>query len=261
MGKNEKILLVDEELDFVESLRMTLKAKSYQVITATSRAQAQEKVKAEEPDAVILGTIMPQGEPFSLHNWLKRHPRYKDLPLLVIDAPPEKQLIKGWRRHEGMRMEADDYVAKPIEPAMLVPRIQRLLDEVTKRIKVLVADDHSVVRDGIRSVLSLQRDMEVVGEARDGKEAVEKVPQLLPNVVLMDIVMPAMDGLKATKQISRECPQVKILILTQYDDEENVLASRRSGACGFISKRAASAQLVDGIRSVYEKGSFSPSSG
>jgi DNA-binding NarL/FixJ family response regulator len=251
MEAYERILIVDDEPDFMEALRMTLEARSYRVFTAANRAQAQQMVEDERLDAILLGTLMPRGEAFAFHEWLKQNPKTKGLPLMVIDAPPEKQLLKGWRRDEGMRMEAEDYVAKPIEPAMLVPRVERLLEEATERIKVLVVDDHTVVREGIAAVLALQRDMQVVGEAVDGQEAVEKTRQLQPDVVLMDIVMPKLSGLEATRQISTECPQAKVLVLTQYDDKENVVTANQAGAYGFIPKRAASSQLLDGIRAVF----------
>jgi len=137
-----------------------------------------------------------------------------------------------------------------VDPAALLPRIEKLLDRVTRRIRVLVADDHAMVRDGIRAVLALQRDMQVVGDAVNGREALEKTIELSPDVVLMDIVMPIMNGLEATRQICRECPQARVLMLTQYDDEENVLASNQVGALGFIPKTAVSSQLLTGIRSV-----------
>jgi len=115
-----------------------------------------------------------------------------------------------------------------------------------------VVDDHAIIRDGIRALLAVQKDMQVVGEAVDGKDALEKALQLSPDVVLMDIVMPVMNGLEATKRICRECEQARVLMLTQYDDEENVLASSQVGAFGFIPKRSASSQLLAGIRSVSE---------
>jgi len=149
----ERILVVDNEPEFAEALRMTLHAKSYQVVTAGNKAQAEEKVSKEEFDAVVVGTITPRGDAFAFHQWLKKNPKTKDLPFLVIDARPERRLVEGWRRDEGMQLEADDYVTKPIEPAMLVPRIQRLLEKAAERIRVLVVDDHTVVRDGIRAVL------------------------------------------------------------------------------------------------------------
>jgi len=250
MGNNEKILIIDDEPDFAEAFLRTFEAKSYQVTTVSSATQAQDKMRQVEPDIVVLGTIAPAGEAFRLHQWLKGHPRHKDIPLLVIDARTEERHIKGWRREEGMQLEAEGYVSKPIEPASLVPQIQSLLEEATKTIKVLVVDDHTMVRDGISAVLSLQKDLDVVGEAVNGQEAIEKVMRLLPNVVLMDIVMPVMSGLEATKRITKESPQTRILILTQYDDEENMFVAKQAGAHGFIPKRAASSDLISGIRAV-----------
>ena len=252
METNPRILIVDDEPDFTQALEATLVDKSYQVVTASDRCQAEEMVRAQMPDVIVLGTIMPRGDAFLLHQWLKETPRFSDLPVLVIDAPREKQLIKGWRREEGMQCDAEGFFAKPIELAALVPRIEKLLDKVTERIRVLVADDHAVVRDGIRAVLSLQRDIQVVGEAINGRDALEKTIELLPDVVLMDIVMPIMNGLDAARQICKECPLARVLMLSQYDDEENVLASSQVGALGFIPKTAVSSQLLAGIRSVSE---------
>jgi len=252
MENNPRILIVDDEPDFVQALRATLEAKSYQVATAGNRSQAEAETMArgQRPDVVVLGTIVPRGDAFLFHQWLKQTARFSDVPILVINARREEELIKGWRREEGMQCDADDFLAKPIEPATLVPRIEKLLDKVTRRIRVLVVDDHAMVRDGIRAVLALQRDMQVVGDAVNGREALEKTVELSPDVVLMDIVMPVMNGLDATRQICRGCPQAKVLILTQYDDEENVLASSQVGALGFIPKTAVSSQLLTGIRSV-----------
>jgi len=251
-----KILIADDEPDFTVRLKTTLVARAYQVVIASSRTQAQEMTQAERPDMVIIGTMIPRGDAFLFHRWLKRTSRFSQLPIIVLDAPPEKQLVAGWRRDEGMRCEADDFLAKPIEPTAILPRIDKLLDKVTKRIKVLVADDHAMVRDGIRAILALQRDMQVVGEAVNGRDALEKTIQLSPDVVLLDIVMPVMNGLDAARQIGKECRQARILILTQYDDEENILASSQAGALGFISKTAVSSQLLAGIRSVSQGKQF-----
>lgn len=252
MEQQKTILIVDNEPEFLEALHRTLEAKGYRVVTANSKAQATEIIRHVQFDALVLGTLTPRGDAFAFHQWLKQNPATKDLPFLVIDARPERRLLEGWRRDEGMQLEADDYVTKPIEPAILVPRIQRLLERVPERIKVLVVDDHTVVREGIRAVLMLQRDMEVVGEAVDGRDAIKKTLELFPDVVVMDIVMPTMSGLEAAKEICRTCPQAKVLILTQYDDKENLLAAGQAGAHGFIPKRAASSKLVAGIRSVYQ---------
>jgi len=250
MEDKAKILVVDDERAFAQVVRATLEARSYQVITAGNRGQAEAMARAERPDVVILGTITPRGDAFRFHQWLKQTPRFSDVPVLVINARREEELTKGWRREEGMQCEADYFLAKPVEPAALLPRIEKLLDKVTRRIRVLVADDHAVVREGIRAVLALQRDMQVIGDAVNGKEALEKTVELSPDVVLMDIVMPVMNGLDATREICRRCPQAKVLILTQYDDAENVLASQQVGALGFIPKTAVSSRLLNGIRSV-----------
>ena len=124
------------------------------------------------------------------------------------------------------------------------------------RIKVLVVDDHTIVRDGICALLRLSDDIEVVGEASNGREALEIMTSLAPDVVLMDISMPVMGGLEATRRIRKKSPNIKVLVLTQYDDKEYVLPIIEAGASGFISKSAVSSELASGIRSLYNGGSF-----
>ena len=129
-----------------------------------------------------------------------------------------------------------------------------------QKIRVLVVDDHTIVRDGICALLALAGDIEVVGEATNGAEALKKVGEIKPDVVLMDISMPIMGGLEATRRISKEFPGTKVLVLTQYDDKEYFFPVIESGASGFISKAAASSELTVGIRSVYRGDSYlSPS--
>lgn len=256
MENNGIILIVDNEVDFVQGLQATLEAKSYQVVTTSNRSQAEAAAMVQKPDVVVLGTIMPREDAFLFHQWVKQALRFSHVPILVINARREEELLKGWRREEGMQCDADDFLAKPVDLVALVPRIEKLLDKMTKRIRVLVADDHAVVRDGIRAVLALQPDMQVVGDAVNGKEALEKTIELSPDVVLMDIRMPVMNGLDATREIYKECPQAKVLVLTQYDEEENVLASSQVGALGFIPKTAVSSMLLIGIRSVSQGKQF-----
>ena len=125
---------------------------------------------------------------------------------------------------------------------------------------MLIADDHTLVRDGIRSLLALVADVEVVGEAANGKEALEKVKQLAPDVVLMDLAMPIMSGLEATRRIHREFPGTKVLALTQYDDSEYVIPVIEAGACGFVTKMVAFSELATAIQAVYRGESYlSPS--
>jgi DNA-binding NarL/FixJ family response regulator len=249
MEKKRTIMIVDDEVNFTDALKTTLENAEYSVVIAGDREQAEKALRAHEPDMIILGTITPRGDAFLFHRWMKQTLGFSNLPLMVIDAPSEKQLLKGWRADEGLQMDAEDYLAKPIEPVALIPRIKALLDRATKKIRVLIVDDHAVVRDGIRSVLSLQRDMQVIGEAMNGREALKKTQELIPDVVIMDIVMPVMNGLDAAREICQKCQPTKVLMLTQYDDEENVLASRQVGAVGFIPKAAASSRLLTGIRS------------
>ncbi len=129
-----------------------------------------------------------------------------------------------------------------------------------KKIRVLVVDDHTLVRDGIRALLALAADIEVVGEAASGKEALQKVRQLGPDVVLMDLAMPAMGGLEATRRIRREFSGTKVLAVTQYDDSEYVIPVIAAGACGFITKSAAFSELASAIQAVHNGDSFlSPS--
>jgi len=251
MKSDTKILIVDDDLIFVQALKDTLVTNSYSVVIASDRLQAENMVRSQEPDIIILGTILPRGDAFLFHQWLKQSLGFSSLPIMVVNAPPEKQILKGWRLEEGLQCDAEDFLARPVKPEALVTRIQRVLDKkAVKRIRVLVVDDHAVVRDGIQAVLSLQRDIQVIGEAVDGQDAIKKTIELVPDVVIMDIVMPVMNGIDATREISKQCERVKVLVLTQYDDEENIKASREAGALGFIPKVAASSRLLTGIRSV-----------
>lgn len=120
-----------------------------------------------------------------------------------------------------------------------------------KRIRVLVVDDHPIVRDGVCSLLGLTPDIEVVGEAANGMEALEAIRKLMPHVVLMDTAMPIMGGLEATRRICKEFPGTKVLAFTQYDDKEYVFPVIEAGACGFVSKTAAVSELALAIRSCY----------
>jgi DNA-binding NarL/FixJ family response regulator len=128
------------------------------------------------------------------------------------------------------------------------------------RITVLVAEDHTIVRKGICSLIDGKADIQVVGEAEDGREAIEKAEALTPDVVLMDITMPHLNGLEATRQIKKRCPQVKILALTMYTNEEYILQIIQAGASGYVIKQAAPAEMISAIHAVYRGDTFlSPS--
>ena len=124
------------------------------------------------------------------------------------------------------------------------------------KIKVLIVDDHAIMRDGIKALLTVQDDIEIVGEASEGKEAVEKSQALVPDVVVMDVAMPGMDGLEATRRILKNNPASKVLVLSQYDDKKYILASVKAGATGYLPKRALGMELVSGIRALHEGNSY-----
>lgn len=127
-------------------------------------------------------------------------------------------------------------------------------------IKVLLADDHTIVRKGIRSLLDDEANIEVIGEAEDGREALEKVEALSPDVVLMDSTMPALNGLEATRQIKKRFPLVKVLVLTMHTNEVYIYQFLKAGASGYLVKQTAPQELVMAIQAVYQGGSFlSPS--
>lgn len=119
------------------------------------------------------------------------------------------------------------------------------------KIRILIADDHAVVREGTRRILEQESDMEVVGEAGDGEEAVNLATSLKPDVAIMDISMPKMDGIEATKLIKAACPSISVLALSAYDDDQFVFSLLEAGAAGYLLKSVRSRELVDAIRAVY----------
>jgi DNA-binding NarL/FixJ family response regulator len=121
-------------------------------------------------------------------------------------------------------------------------------------IRVVIADDHRILREGVRALLAGCSDIEVVGEAEDGRRAIDLCTALDPDVLLMDIAMPGLGGLEATLQLRRERPKVKVLILTQYEDQEYVRRFLKAGVSGFVLKSAAGAALVEAIRAVHRGG-------
>ena len=123
-------------------------------------------------------------------------------------------------------------------------------------IRVLMVDDHAILREGLRALLSYYDDVEVVGEAQDGAEGLERVKELQPDVVLMDIAMPGMNGLEATRLIHEQYPQIRVLILTQHEDPQYVLPLLQAGASGFVTKRALGNDLINALRVVAKGETF-----
>lgn len=119
------------------------------------------------------------------------------------------------------------------------------------KIKILLVDDHTVVRRGLHFFLCTQKDFEMVGEAENGKEAIGKVEQLQPDVVLMDLDMPVMDGIEATKYIKDHFPDIRVLVLTSFSDRDYVLPALQAGAAGYLLKDMKPDQIVEAIRGAY----------
>ncbi len=128
------------------------------------------------------------------------------------------------------------------------------------KINVLLADDHTIVRQGIRSLLATEPDIEVVGEAENGRQAVQMAKSLSPDIVMMDIAMPQLNGLEATRQIVKEGVPTKVLVLSSYSDDEYVHQLTEAGATGYLIKQTAANDLIKAIREAYKGNAFfSPS--
>jgi DNA-binding NarL/FixJ family response regulator len=124
------------------------------------------------------------------------------------------------------------------------------------KLRVFLADDHAVVREGLRALVNAQEDMEVVGEAGDGATALERARDLRPDVAVMDISMPRLNGVQATEQLRQACPDVKVLALTVHEDKSYLRQFLEAGAAGYVLKRAASEELIHALRAVAAGGTY-----
>ena len=121
---------------------------------------------------------------------------------------------------------------------------------------IVLVDDHKLVRDGVRTILERGGEFHVVGEAENGPDAVQLCQKSPPDLVLMDIGLPGMNGIEATTELLRSCPTIKVIILSMYDDENSVVSAIRSGARAFVLKKASSSELLDALRIVARGGSY-----
>jgi len=121
---------------------------------------------------------------------------------------------------------------------------------VEATIKILIADDHPLIRQGLRVIIEAQPDLELVGEASNGEQAVQQALTLHPDIVIMDLQMPIMDGLSATREIAQADPQAQVLVLTSFPDDDNVYTAIKAGAMGFLLKDSSADYLLDAIRTV-----------
>jgi len=127
---------------------------------------------------------------------------------------------------------------------------------MTNKIKVLLVDDHAILRAGLKALLETYDDIEVIGEAANGEEAIRQTREHQPDVVVMDVMMPGMNGLTALRYILEDNPDARVLMLTQYGNKEYVLPLLEAGAAGYVLKQAADTDFVKGIRAVYEGNSY-----
>ena len=123
-------------------------------------------------------------------------------------------------------------------------------------LRIFLAEDHATVREGLKMIVNAQDDMEVVGEAGDGREAVERAAELLPDIVVMDVSMPHLNGLKATRKLQQRCPQVKILTLTRHMDDGYLQQLLRAGASGYVLKQSPPTELLHAIRAIAAGGKY-----
>mgnify|MGYP006306457479 CR=1 FL=1 len=123
-------------------------------------------------------------------------------------------------------------------------------------IKILLADDHEIVRKGLKSLIESELGLEVIGEASTGKKVIELARQKHPDVIVMDISMPRLNGFEATRRIVNDCPEVKILILTVHDDKEYIFRSLEAGASGYLIKKTAPENLIEAIRAIHGGGAY-----
>ena len=124
------------------------------------------------------------------------------------------------------------------------------------KLRIMLADDHETVREGLKMIVNAQDDMEVVGFAADGREAVTRAQELLPDVLVMDISMPKLNGLKATQKINEVCPQVKVLTLSRHADDGYIRELLGAGACAYVLKQSAPSELIHAIRAVAAGGKY-----
>jgi two-component system response regulator NreC len=124
------------------------------------------------------------------------------------------------------------------------------------KLRIILADDHETVREGLKMIVNAQDDMEVVGFAGDGREAIARAQELLPDVLVMDISMPKLNGLKATEKLNAVCPQVKVLTLSRHADDGYIRELLAAGACAYVLKQSAPSELIHAIRAVAAGGKY-----
>jgi DNA-binding NarL/FixJ family response regulator len=266
MKKKMRILIADDHEIVRESVRVIVEREpGWEVCgVAANGREAVDFAKKLKPDAIILDLKMPGLDGLEAVKQIKR--AVPETEILVLSAHESEDLIE-----QVLESGAKSCVRKAEVRRLLVPALKSLqnhktflTDEVSAvplpfapreeipghPIRVLLADDHALVRAGIRSLLEKMPGVEVVGEASNGREALEMVKAKLPNLVLMDIAMAELGGLEALPRITKDFTSVKVVILSGYAKEEYVSRALRSGASGYMLKDAATVELELVIKSV-----------
>jgi DNA-binding NarL/FixJ family response regulator len=117
-------------------------------------------------------------------------------------------------------------------------------------VKLFIVDDHAILREGLKMVLEDEEGMVVIGESNNGRDALDEIPQCLPDVVIMDISMPSLNGLEATRRLKKDLPEIKVIVLTMHDSEQFLIEALDAGACGYVAKRDAKLDLILAVKSV-----------
>lgn len=168
----------------------------------------------------------------------------------ALRDPRTKWCIKNDIGRDPLGLEVHEKAGDDVTSQDAGPK--RQFGEASPAISILIADDHGLLREGLRDMLELDGGLRVVGEAEDGLEAVRLATELMPDVVLMDIGLPGLNGVAATRAICAKCPSSKVIIVTMYDDAQFVEEAERAGARGYVLKNASRSELVDAIRVVHE---------
>ncbi len=143
-------------------------------------------------------------------------------------------------------------IKKPVSSiAVMKTFAEKLGKRMAEKIRVFLADDHAILRDGLRYILEAEGNISVIGEASDGRQALREAKRINPDVLIMDIAMPELNGIEATRQIIKDCPSVKVIILSMYHSTEHIYQALQAGAKGFIIKEVAGKELVRAVRIVY----------
>ncbi len=232
-------LVVDGDPVLRDVYRALLTLHGYTVADAADGVAALEVIQAAPPDLVILDNDLPRMTGLEVLRHLQALGRQVAVILISALLDPETSAAA-----QALGVRA--CLQKPVG----VPDLARYLAgvEARPRLRVLLADDHPVVRQGLAALLGTAPDFEVVGEASDGREAVDQTRALLPDVVLMDITMPRLDGIAATRAIKATCPGVCVIGLSVFDRNVQAQPMLEAGAVGYVSKTETAAVLFAVIR-------------